>query len=151
MKEVVVDEIDRALLVALCDDGRLIYQQLAALVHLSANSTADRVRRLRQSGILAGFHAQLDLAALGHTLHSLTDINLKESVDRHEFERDLNGVPQVLSALHTTGELDYQLRIVSRNTDELQSVLDTLQKLGTRDVQSRIVLGETTYDTSRLL
>ncbi|MGC1238217.1 MAG: Lrp/AsnC family transcriptional regulator [Acidimicrobiales bacterium] len=151
MKEVTMDEIDRALLVALSDDGRLSYQQLAALVHLSANSTADRVRRLRQSGVLAGFHAELDLAALGHTLHSLTDVNLKESVDRHEFERALNGVPQVLSAVHTTGELDYQLRIVSRNTDELQSVLDTLQKLGTRDVQSRIVLGETTYEASRLL
>ncbi len=151
MKEVTMDEIDRTLLVALSDDGRLSYQQLAALVHLSANSTADRVRRLRQSGVLAGFHAELDLAALGHTLHSLTDINLKESVDRHEFERALNGVPQVLSALHTTGELDYQLRIVSRNTDELQSVLDTLQKLGTRDVQSRIVLGETTFEASRLL
>ena len=81
----------------------------------------------------------------------MTDVNLKESVDRHEFERALNGVPQVLSAVHTTGELDYQLRIVSRNTDELQSVLDTLQKLGTRDVQSRIVLGETTYEASRLL
>jgi Lrp/AsnC family leucine-responsive transcriptional regulator len=140
-----MDEIDRSLLVALGEDGRLSYQQLAALVHLSANSTADRVRRLRHSGVLAGFHAELNLAALGHTLHSLTDINLKESVDRHEFERDLNGVPQVLSAVHTTGELDYQLRIVSRNTDELQSVLDTLQRLGTRDVQSRIVLGETTF------
>jgi Lrp/AsnC family leucine-responsive transcriptional regulator len=146
-----MDEIDRSLLVALGEDGRLSYQQLAALVHLSANSTADRVRRLRHSGVLAGFHAELNLAALGHTLHSLTDINLKESVDRHEFERDLNGVPQVLSAVHTTGELDYQLRIVSRNTDELQSVLDTLQRLGTRDVQSRIVLGETTYEASRLL
>lgn len=146
-----MDDIDRALLVALREDARLSYQQLAARVHLSANSTADRVRRLRQSGVLAGFHAELDLAVLGHTLHSLTDVNLKESIDRHEFERSLNGVAQVLGAVHTTGELDYQLRIVSRNTDELQSVLDTLQRLGTRDVQSRIVLGETTYDTARLL
>jgi Lrp/AsnC family leucine-responsive transcriptional regulator len=151
MKEADMDDIDRALLVALGEDGRLSYQQLASLVHLSANSTADRVRRLRQSGVVAGFHAELDLAVLGHTLHSLTDINLRESVDRHEFERGLSGIPQVLSATHTTGELDYQLRIVSRNTDELQSVLDALQKLWTRDVQSRIVLGETTYAASRLL
>ncbi|MFY9782320.1 MAG: Lrp/AsnC family transcriptional regulator [Acidimicrobiales bacterium] len=146
-----MDDIDRSLLVALSEDGRLSYQQLATLVHLSSNSTADRVRRLRQSGVLAGFHAELDLAMLGYTLHSLTDVNLKESADRHEFERDLHGVPQVRSAVHTTGELDYQLRIVSRNTDELQAVLDTLQRLGTRDVQSRIVLGETTYDDARLL
>jgi Lrp/AsnC family leucine-responsive transcriptional regulator len=146
-----MDDIDRALLVALSDDGRLSYQQLAGLVHLSSNSTADRVRRLRQSGILAGFHAELDLASLGYTLHSLTDVNLKESVDRIEFERDLQGVPQVRSAVHTTGELDYQLRIICRDTEELQSVLDTLQRLGTRDVQSRIVLGEITFDDARLL
>ena len=80
-----VDDIDRSLLVALREDARLSYQQLAALVHLSANSTADRVRRLRQSGVLAGYHAEIDLAVLGHTLQSLTDVNLKESVDRHEF------------------------------------------------------------------
>jgi Lrp/AsnC family leucine-responsive transcriptional regulator len=146
-----VDDIDRALLVALSDDGRLSYQQLASHVHLSSNSTADRIRRLRQSGVLAGFRAEIDLAELGYTLHSLTDVNLKESAERHEFERSLEGVPQVLSAVHTTGELDYQLRIVSRNTDELQSVLDALQRLGTRDVQSRIVLGEKSYGATRLL
>jgi len=146
-----VDDIDRHLLEALIDDGRLSYQQLAAQVHLSSNSTADRVRRLRQTGVLEGFHAELNLAALGRTLHSLTDIKLKESIDRHEFERDLNGVPQVLSAIHTTGELDYQLWIVSRSTDELQSVVDTLRQLGARDVHIRIVLGEIKYNPARLL
>ena len=60
-------------------------------------------------------------------------------------------MPQVLSAIHTTGELDYQLWIVSRNTDELQSVVDTLRQLGARDVQSRIVLGEVKYNPARLL
>ena len=146
-----MDDIDRSILFALIDDARLSYQQLAARVHLSSNSTADRVRRLRVSGVLAGYHAELNLAALGHPLHSLTDVKLKEAVDRHDFERDLDGVAQVLSAVHTTGELDYQLRIVSRSTDELQSVGDTLRRLGARDIQSRIVLGETNYNPARLL
>ncbi|MGA7834336.1 MAG: Lrp/AsnC family transcriptional regulator [Acidimicrobiales bacterium] len=146
-----MDDIDRALMVALSDDARLSYQQLASIVHLSSNSTADRVRRLRQSGVLGGFHADIALDVLGYTLLALTDVNLKESVDRHEFEQSLEGVPQVLSAIHTTGELDYQLRIVCSGTDELQSVLDTLQRLGTRDVQSRIVLGERNYGATRLL
>ena len=146
-----MDDIDRSILFALIDDARLSYQQLAAQVHLSSNSTADRVRRLRVSGVLAGYHAELNLAAIGHTLHSLTDVKLKEAVDRHDFERDLDGVAQVLSAVHTTGELDYQLRIVSRSTDELQSVGDTLRRLGARDILSRIVLGETNYNPARLL
>jgi Lrp/AsnC family leucine-responsive transcriptional regulator len=146
-----MDDIDRSLLMALMGDARLSYQQLADQVHLSANSTADRVRRLRQSGVLAGYHAQLDLAMLGYTLHSLTDAKLKEAVDRFAFEHDLSEVPQVLSAVHTTGEFDYQMRIVSRSTNELESVGDTLRQLGARDIQSRIVLGETTFNSARLL
>jgi len=39
---------------------------------------------------------------------------------------------------------------VSRSTDELQSVGDTLRRLGARDIQSRIVLGETNYNPARL-
>ena len=146
-----MDDIDRQLLDALIEDGRLSFQQLATRVHLSSNSTADRVRRLRATGVLEGVHAELNFSALGRTLHSLTDIKLKESIDRHDFEAKLNGVPQVLSAIHTTGELDYQLWIVSRNTDELQSVVDTLRQLGARDVQSRIVLGEVKYNPARVL
>ena len=146
-----VDEIDRALLVALIDDARLSYQQLATEVRLSSNSTADRVRRLRASGVIAGYHAEVSLEALGRTLQSLTDVKLKESVDRRDFERDLDAVIQVLSAVHTTGEFDYQLRIVSSSTDELQSVLDVLRQIGARDVQSRIVLGEIAFSPARLL
>ena len=147
----IVDEIDRTLLAALIDDARLSYQQLATEVHLSSNSTADRVRRLRATGVIAGYHAELNLAVLGRSLHSLTDVKLKESVDRRDFERDLAAVVQVLSAVHTTGEFDYQLRIVSASTDELQSVLDILRQIGARDVQSRIVLGEITFNSARLL
>ncbi|MGC8510390.1 MAG: Lrp/AsnC family transcriptional regulator [Acidimicrobiales bacterium] len=146
-----MDEIDRTLLVALIDDARLSYQQLATEVHLSSNSTADRVRRLRATGVIAGYHAELNLAVLGRSLHSLTDVKLKEAVDRRDFERDLRAVVQVLSAVHTTGEFDYQLRIVSASTDELQSVLDILRQIGARDVQSRIVLGEIAFNPARLL
>jgi Lrp/AsnC family leucine-responsive transcriptional regulator len=146
-----MDDIDRSILVALVDDGRLSYQQLADQVHLSSNSTADRVRRLRQSGVLAGFHAELNLASLGYTLHSLTDAKLKEAVERRDFEDALRGVPQLLSAVHTTGEFDYQLRIVSSSTNELESVGDTLRQFGARDIQSRIVLGEVRYNAARLL
>ena len=59
--------------------------------------------RLQQSGVIAGYHAQIDLAALDRTLSALSDIKLKDEIDRHDFERHLVEVPQVLSAIHTTG------------------------------------------------
>ena len=101
--------------------------------------------------MLAGVHAEIGLEALGHSLQSLTDIKLRESVDRRQFERDLEGVHQVLSAIHTTGEFDYQLWTANANTDELQTVIDILRELGARDIQSRIVLGEIRFNAARLL
>jgi Lrp/AsnC family leucine-responsive transcriptional regulator len=146
-----VDGIDRELVTALVADGRLTYQQLARRVLLSANSTADRVRRLRSSGVIAGFHAEVDLAALGRSLQALTDLKLRESVPREEFEEALAGVPQVQGAVHTTGEYDYQLRLACTGTADLEEVVDRLRVLGAREVQSRVVLGELRFDPCRLL
>jgi Lrp/AsnC family transcriptional regulator, leucine-responsive regulatory protein len=146
-----MDELDAELVEALVADGRLTYQQLAQRVHLSATSTAERVRRLQRAGVLAGYHAELDLGALGRSLQALSDLKLKDTVDRRGFEADLGDVPQVLSATHTTGEYDYQLRVVTSGTDELQVVVDTLRRLGAREVHSRIVLGEIRFSPSRLV
>jgi Lrp/AsnC family leucine-responsive transcriptional regulator len=141
-----MDDLDRTLATALVHDGRLSFQELARTVHLSANSTAERVRRLRQTGVISGYHAELSLAGLGRTLDALSDIKLKDDIDRH-----LADVPQVLSATHTTGEYDYQLRLACTGTDDLETVVDDLRWLGAREIHSRIVLGEVRFDPTRLL
>jgi Lrp/AsnC family leucine-responsive transcriptional regulator len=146
-----LDAVDRQLVTELVHDARLTFQQLAQLVHLSPNSTADRVRRLRQSGIISGYHAELDMGAIGRHLGALTDVKLKDDVERAAFEADLVGMPQVLDAIHTTGEYDYQLRVASTGTLDLERVVDGLRKLGAREVHSRIILGQVRYDPTRLL
>lgn len=146
-----VDAVDAELLRALVHDGRLTFQQLAARVHLSATSTAERVRRLQATGVVAGYHAELDLHALGRTLFALSDLKLKETCDRTDFERDLRGIPEVQSAVHTTGEYDYQLRLACTGTSDLEAVVDAVRRIGAREVHSRIVLGEVVYDPTRLV
>ncbi|MCU4183633.1 Lrp/AsnC family transcriptional regulator [Acidiferrimicrobium sp. IK] len=146
-----LDDTDRQLVTLLLGDGRMSYQELARAVHLSPNSTADRVRRLQTSGVISGVHASLDLARLGRHLLALTDLKLKDSVDRLDFERDLAGVIPVLSAVHTTGEYDYQLTVATTGTADLEIVVDDLRRLGAREIQSRIVLGRVHLDPARLL
>ncbi len=146
-----LDPVDRELVTELVHDGRLTYQQLARIVHLSANSTADRVRRLRQAGIISGYHAELDLTVIGRHLGALSDVKLKDDIDRSDFERDLVRLPQVLDAVHTTGEYDYQLRVASTGTLDLERVVDGLRQMGAREVHSRIILGQVRYDPTRLL
>ena len=62
---VAFDPIDSEILRLLREDGRLSWRDLGAAVGLSANAAADRVRRLRQAGVITGFVALIDPAAGG--------------------------------------------------------------------------------------
>lgn len=130
----------------------MTYQELARAVRLSANAVAERIRRLRHSGLLRGYHADLDLRVLGRTLIALTDVRLRDDVSGRDFEQSLHAVPQVVSAAHTTGEYDYQLRIACTDPAELEHVVDILKHgHGARQLRSRVILSEIDLDPSRLL
>src|ERR1700689_3009265 len=101
-----MDAIDRVLIRELLRDARVSYQELGRTARLSANTVADRVRRLRSSGVISGYHAQLDLAMLGRSLRLMSDVRLREAVDRAEFERGLAEVEQVIGAVRLTGDYD---------------------------------------------
>lgn len=146
-----IDEVDRQLIAALVANGRMTFQELGRLVHLSANSVADRVRRLRESGLVRGFRAELDLERIGRTLLALSDTKLHADVDRLAFEQELASIPQVLAATHTTGEYDYQIRVACTDTPDLERVVDRLRAIGVREIHSRIVLSEVHLDVTRLL
>jgi Lrp/AsnC family leucine-responsive transcriptional regulator len=146
-----LDDVDRQLVTALVEDGRLSFQQLADLVYLSPSTAAERVRRLRRLGVVSGYRAELDLNAIGYQLQALSDVKVHASVSRVDFEAGLADIPEVVGAVHTTGEFDYQLRVVTRGTADLERVIDRLRESGVREIHSRIVLGEVAFSPARLL
>jgi Lrp/AsnC family leucine-responsive transcriptional regulator len=148
----VLDRIDREILTLLLADARLTYQDLARSVRLSANTVADRVRRLRAAEVIRGYHARLDLAVLGHGLTMLSDVRLLERTDRAAFERGLLEVPHVVAAMRLTGEYDYQLRIACADPTDFESVVDGLKRdHGVRELRSRLLLHEVELGPDRLL
>jgi Lrp/AsnC family leucine-responsive transcriptional regulator len=147
-----MDKIDRDLLAALLADGRATYHDLGQRVRLSPNTVAERVKRLQRRGVLTGFRAELDLAALGRPLTLLIDVRLREGVERDDFGRGLASLPQVIGAVHTTGEYDYELRVVCAHADEIETVIDALKRdHGVRELRSRLVLGEVPLGLEGLL
>lgn len=147
-----MDRIDRALVQLLHQDARSTYQDLGREVRLSANTVAERVRRLRTGGVIRAFRAEIDPAALGRTLTMLSDVRLREQVDRAEFERGLDSVPQVVSAMRLTGEYDYELRLACVDPAEFETVIDLLKRdHGVRELRSRMLLHEVTLGPHRLL
>ena len=147
-----MDAIDRVLIRELLRDARVTYQELGRTARLSANTVADRVRRLRSSGVISGYHAQLDLAMLGRGLRLMSDVRLREAVDRAEFECGLAEVEQVIGAVRLTGDYDYLLQVACADPDEFEQVLDRLKReYGVREVRSRLVLHEVPIDLERLV
>ena len=72
-----MDRIDRALLAALQKNARMSNKELAELVGLAPSTCLERLRRLRDRGVLQGFHAAVDLAQLGRATQALVAVRLR--------------------------------------------------------------------------
>ncbi|MEU1289706.1 Lrp/AsnC family transcriptional regulator [Kitasatospora sp. NPDC005856] len=147
-----MDRIDRELLALLIRDGRATYQELGRQVRLSANTVADRVRRLRATEVIRGYHADLNLEAFERGMQMISDIRLRDGVDRKGFEAQLHDVPQVIGAMRLTGDYDFQLRMACTDAREFEAVIDRLKsELGVRELRSRLVLHEVPLGLDRTL
>lgn len=147
-----LDRIDRELVRVLSADGRATFSELGQHVRLSANTVAERVRRLQREGVIGGFSAVIDEKALGKHIGVLSDIQLRDGVERVAFAEALTHVPQVIGALRLTGVYDYQLHIVCADTVELEGVIELLKRdHGVQAVNSRLILREVPVDKAKLL
>ncbi len=111
-----LDPIDSEILRLLREDGRLSWRDLGAAVGLSANAAADRVRRLRQAGVITGFVALVDPASGGRQLEALVGVTLRRGVDSDAFAVAASRLDAVVEVLHLSGAPDYQLRVACRDT-----------------------------------
>ncbi|MBL8512551.1 MAG: Lrp/AsnC family transcriptional regulator [Betaproteobacteria bacterium] len=138
-----MDKIDRIILGVLARDGRISFRDLGDKVHLSPNATAERVRKLQQSGAIRAIRAEINPAALGQPLEVQIDVKLESGTAASTFERVLAGMPQVKSATLMTGSFDYAVRVNCADRDELVRVTEALRaKGGVRETYSRMILRE---------
>lgn len=124
-----LDEVDRRILAALVDDARITNKQLAELVGIAPSTALMRTRALSERGIITGYEAKVDLAAVGRSVQALISVRLRAH-DRDQIDAFTSRVPQlpgVLATFHTSGAVDYLLHIAVGSTEELRDwVLDHL-------------------------
>ena len=108
-----IDGFDRAILRALQRDGSLTNAALAESVHLSPSQVSRRRAALEAAGVIAGYAARLDAAALGFGLRAITRVNLASHGGRSDetFATFLKSRPQVRAAYSVSGDADYVLHI----------------------------------------
>lgn len=102
-----IDKIDRKIIDMLSHEGRISFKELADRVHLAPSSVADRVRRLEHDGVITGYAALIDRAAMGRDVRAVVDVALPPGLDPSEFERRLATRDEVALAVYVTGPADY--------------------------------------------
>lgn len=120
-----LDDVDRRIIRSLHQNGRISLLDLSQAVGLSPTPVARRVRRLETTGVIVGYAALINEAALGFGVSVFVSIKLDRQVDDAlvTFETAVAGFPEVVDCWLMTGNRDYLLRIVTRGLQDFEAFL----------------------------
>src|SRR3954470_25035637 len=127
-----LDSVDIQILQELQVDADRSNVDLSKTIGLSPAATLNRVRRLKESGIIRSIAARLDSKTAGFPLQVYVRVALPrhDDVAHRRFAEAVRAMPQVISADWVTGETDAMLMVVAREAAELQRVLVRLSPRG---------------------
>ena len=126
-----MDQVDRTILAELQADGRLTVTELADRVRLTPGPCHRRLRELERSGVITGYRALVNPAAVGLGFEALVQITLErgDAGTVASFEAALAELPQIRHAERLFGDPDYLLRVAARDLDSFATLRD--RKLAT--------------------
>ncbi len=117
-----LDPTDRTIVEALAADARISNAALAQQVGIAPSTCLTRVARLRERKILRGFHAEVDLGALGRPLQAMVAVRLaahdREQIE--DFTAVVRELPGVLMVFHVTGQNYYLVWVAATDTQDLR-------------------------------
>lgn len=129
VRPVDLDAVDRRLLAILHADARISNSALADAVGIAPSTCHGRVRRLQELGVIRGFHADIDPAAIGLPLQAMVSVRLQSGARGkiRTFLQQIRRKPQVIDVYFLAGADDFILHVAARDTDDLRSfVVDNL-------------------------
>lgn len=145
-----MDAIDREILAQLQNDARTTVTRLAEGARISVSACHRRLRELQDSGVILGYRARLDPAAIGLGFGALVFVTMRDNAARtlETFERELTQVPEVLDAQRLFGEMDYMVRVATADLQAFQRLYDgRLAALpGVQKLSSTLIMKEIVTD-----
>ena len=141
----IMDQINECILQELTRDGRISNLELAERVGLSPSACLRRVQDLERRGVIAGYRAVLDRAALGVGFSAYVTVGLSAHTkpEQEAFERAMSRAPEVVECHNITGAVEYLLRVEAADLAAYKSfhteVLGTLPQVNA--ITSYVVMG----------
>ncbi|MDT8921695.1 MULTISPECIES: Lrp/AsnC family transcriptional regulator [Pseudomonas] len=115
-----LDRIDEAIIDVLRHDGRITFEKLSTLVHLTPRPCLERVRKLERRGVIRGYGAIIDLQKVSPGLSLLVLVALSNQSGRaaqKAFEATMRSCPEVYECHLISGHFDYSLRMRCRDME----------------------------------
>lgn len=148
-----IDQFDRKIMALLQEDARLTNNDLSERVNLSPSQCSRRRQRLEEEGFIGGYRAVLDRDRLGFGLVNMVTVTLSthNRDNARRFAELVARLPEVQEAHALTGEMDYSLKVVTRDLKSLAAFVNEvlLPHESVQHVKTAIVL-ETLKETASL-
>ena len=128
MRDNRLDAIDLKILAAVQKEGRLAKTALSERVNLSPTPCWTRLRRLESLGLIRAYHAEIALERIAAHTSFIVEITLKQHryEDFQRFETAIAGIEPVIECIATGGGIDYVLKVVARDVEDYQALIDDL-------------------------
>jgi DNA-binding Lrp family transcriptional regulator len=123
-----LDDIDRGILTVLESDGRATFAEIGDTVGLSAPAAKRRVDRLVADGVISGFTALVDPAALGWGTEAFVEVRCHGNVAPAELRRAWQGIPEIVGAYTVTGPADALLHLRARDVSHLEEAVERVRE-----------------------
>lgn len=118
-----VDEVDRKVLASLAEDCRLSHREIARRIGVAPGTVSQRIERLEEHGVIAGYHAAIDPEHLGFRTTALVGLQVTQGGSAQETIDQLYAIPEVRSVSLVTGQWDFVVELQIRDQDHLREVL----------------------------
>ena len=136
-----MDDIDRALIGALRRDARASWAELGRAVGLSGPSVTERVSRLEQAGVITGYHATVDPAALGRSVAALVGIHLSDTSDQDVVAVALAALEEIEDCWFVAGDEGFLVKVRVADVTSLEGTLSRLRRIrGIAHTRTTVVL-----------
>ena len=136
----VADERDLEIIAALQEDARATYTDIGRRVGLAASSVHERVRKLERSGAIRGYRAVVDPEALGLFVTALIAVTPLDPTQPDDLPERIADVREVVDCLSVAGEANYILKVKTRTTGELESLIQRLREKAEVHTRTTVVL-----------
>ncbi|MFB6723683.1 Lrp/AsnC family transcriptional regulator [Kribbella sp. NPDC056345] len=137
-----MDELDTALLRILQNDARRTNRDMAAELGVAPSTCLERIRTLRDRGVISGYHAAVDLKAIDRAMQAIISIKLRPQAMAvaTAFQDYVMQLPQTLDMFMVSGASDFLAHVAVKDAQALRDlVLDLAKRQEIADIRSSVV------------